>query len=126
MDPISHIAFSYILNLGHGNLWLIIGSVILDIDKIFTYVQRKFKGHESRTFLSELPFVCLLIGLSTIFNKDFAFGIISHYMLDFLVGETKPFNPFQNNIVNFNLKTNHKIVLGAIIWLIGGILYTVF
>ena len=126
MDPISHIAFSYILNLGQGSLWLIIGSVILDFDKIFTYVQRKFRGHESRTFLSELPIVCLLIGLSTIVNKDFAFGIISHYILDFLVGETKPFNPFQNNIVNFNLKTNQKIVLGAIIWLIGGILYIVF
>jgi hypothetical protein len=126
MDPISHIAFSYILNLGKGSLWLIIGSVILDFDKIFTYVQRKYRGHESRTFLSELPFVCVLIGLSTIINKDFVFGIISHYILDFLVGETKPFNPFQNNIVNFNLKTTHKIVLGAIIWLIGGILYTIF
>ena len=126
MDPISHIAFAYILNLGQGSLWLISGSVILDLDKIYTYFQRKFRGHESRTFLSELPLVCLLIGLSTIVNKDFAFGIISHYILDFLVGETKPFNPFQNNIVNFNLKTNHKIVLGAIIWLVGGILYTVF
>jgi len=126
MDPISHIAFAYILNLGKGSMWLIIGSLILDFDKIYTYTQRKFRGQESRTFLSELPFVCLLIGLATIINKDFTFGMISHYVLDFLVGETKPFNPFQKNIVNFNLKTTHKIVLGAIIWLIGGILYIIF
>lgn len=36
MDPISHIAFVYILAMRNIDTWFILGAVALDIDKIFT------------------------------------------------------------------------------------------
>ncbi|MEM5773120.1 MAG: hypothetical protein QXL86_02740 [Candidatus Aenigmatarchaeota archaeon] len=94
-----------------------------DIDKLFTYSKKKFKGHESRTMFSEIPVGSIIIFFSIFINKDLTLGLISHYLIDYLVGETKPFYPFFKNIVDFNLKFKYKIILGVILWTIGGVLF---
>ena len=122
MDPISHIAFVYILAMGNIDLWFILGAVAPDIDKIFTYRHGKFRGHESRTIVHELPVAALLVGISILINNGLCLGLISHYVLDFILGESKPFHPFFENIVDFNLELKYKIAIGAGLWLTGGLL----
>ncbi|MDI6806389.1 MAG: zinc dependent phospholipase C family protein [Candidatus Aenigmarchaeota archaeon] len=122
MDIISHIIFACILNFGSLNGWLILGSVLPDFDKFITYRKKQFKGYRSRTLFAELPFTSILIFLSVFINPSFTLGLISHYILDFISGETRPFYPFLKNVVDFNLKLKQKILVGVIIWLIGGIL----
>ncbi|NIO38066.1 hypothetical protein GTO27_10250 [Candidatus Bathyarchaeota archaeon] len=121
MDPISHIAFAYILAGGNINVWLILGAVVLDLDKIFTYTRKKFRGQESRTILHELSIAAPLIVASILINNALCLGLISHYVLDFLLGESKPFHPFFDNIVDFNLNLRYKIAIGAGLWLTAGL-----
>jgi len=122
MDPISHIAFVYILAMGNMDIWFILGAVAPDIDKIFTYRYGKFRGCESRTIVHELPVAALLVGISILISNGLCLGLISHYVLDFILGESKPFHPFFENIVDFNLELKYKIALGAGLWLSGGLL----
>lgn len=122
MDLISHIIFAYILNFGNFNIWLFFGSIVPDLDKFITYPKKQFKGYRSRTLFAELPFSSILIAFSILISPAFTLGLISHYVLDFLTGETRPFYPFFKNVVNFNLKLRHKILVGGLIWLIGGLL----
>jgi membrane-bound metal-dependent hydrolase YbcI (DUF457 family) len=124
MDLISHIIFAYILNFGKFDIWLVLGSMVPDLDKFVTYRKRYFGGYKSRTLFTELPFASIFIIISILINPFFTLGLISHYILDFLIGETRPFYPFFKNVVNFNLKLKYKILVGLIIWLIGGMLAT--
>jgi len=121
MDPISHIAFVYIIAMGNIDIWSVLGAVVLDIDKIYAYSHGKFRGHESRTILHELPIAALLVGISILINNGFCLGLISHYFLDFILGESKPFHPFFENVVDFNLELKYKIGIGAGLWLTIGL-----
>ncbi len=122
MDPISHIAFVYILGLRNISVLSILGAVAPDIDKIVTYARRKFRGHESRTIVHELPLAALLVSISILINNGLCLGLISHYFLDFILGESKPFYPFFGNIVDFNLELKYKIGIGVALWLTGGLI----
>lgn len=122
MDPISHIAFVYILGLRNISVLSILGAVAPDIDKIFTYAHRKFRGHESRTIVHELPLAALFVSISILINSELCLGLISHYVLDFILGESRPFYPFFGNIVDFNLEWKYKIGIGATLWLTGGLI----
>lgn len=121
MDPISHIAFVYILAMGNIDIWFVLGAVAPDIDKIFTYLHGKFRGHESRTIVHELPIAATLVGISILINNGLCLGLISHYFLDFILGESKPFYPFFGNVVDFNLELRYKIAIGAGLWLTAGL-----
>jgi len=63
-----------------------------------------------------------LVGISILINNGLCLGLISHYVLDFILGESKPFHPFFENIVDFNLELKYKIAIGAGLWLTGGLL----
>jgi len=125
MDPISHIAFVYILAMGNIDVWFILGAIAPDIDKVFTYAQGKFRGHESRTIVHELIIAAPLVGISTLINQGLSLGLISHYLLDFILGESKPFHPFFENIVDFNLGLKYKVVVGVVLWLTAGLLFMI-
>lgn len=43
-------------------------------------------------------------------------GIMAHFFLDFVTGETEPFSPFSRKRIDFNLSIPKKIILGGIIW----------
>jgi membrane-bound metal-dependent hydrolase YbcI (DUF457 family) len=122
MDLISHIIFAYILNFGNFDFWLFLGAMLPDLDKFVTYRKGYFGGYRSRTLFTELPFASILIIISNFINPLFTLGLISHYILDFITGETRPFYPFIKNVVNFNLKLKYKVLVGVIIWSIGGLL----
>ncbi len=122
MDLVSHIVFACLLNFGRVDFWLILGSILPDFDKVFTYPKRKFRGCESRTFFTELPMAAILIPVSFFFPHTFTIGLVSHYLLDFLTGETRPFNPFVRTVVDFELPLRYKALLGCIMWVIGGVL----
>ncbi len=121
MDIVSHIVFAHILS-GQKDLSLplLIGATIPDVDRFYMYLKGKFRGANSRTFFQELPFLSFLILFGIIINQPlFSLGVISHIFLDFITGETKPFYPFSEKIVDFNLSIKYKIILGAVIWGIG-------
>lgn len=126
MDIISHLVFAALLNGGMPSIWLFLGAVFPDIDKAVTYPKRHFRGHLSRTLFTELPLESIIVTVSIVFLPEFALGLISHYVLDYISGETKPFHPFFSNIVNFELNWKVKLLLAAIFWIIGWILVVKF
>ena len=121
MDIISHILFAHIV---YGkqvfSLEMAIGAVFQDLDRIYSYSRKRFFGAKSRTFFHELPFISAVILIAWILNfKLFVLGVISHVILDFITGHTKPFYPFYSKDVNFNLPLKAKLLLGVVIWVIG-------
>lgn len=123
MDIVSHVVFAWLLNGGEMTFWLLLGSMAPDFDKIFTYTKRNFRGYRSRTSWTELPVAALLIAGSVFVHPHLTLGLISHYVLDFLVGQSRPFHPLVGNMVDFNLPLKHKMVIGAVLWMVGGVLY---
>jgi len=122
MDLISHLIFAVLLNSGMPDVWLFLGAIFPDIDKAVTYPRKHFFSHLSRTLFTELPMESLFIAASIIIMPQFALGLISHYVLDYLSGETKPFHPFFGNTVNFDIPWKFKIFVSAVFWIIGWIL----
>ncbi|MBI2676250.1 MAG: metal-dependent hydrolase [Candidatus Aenigmarchaeota archaeon] len=129
MDLISHALFALILNQ-RFDLWVIVGSLLPDMDKLYTYPKKRFFRSESHTFIGEIPFASMFVFALSFLSPYFgpylfsmAFGYMSHILLDFLAGETKPFRPFLKDKVDFNLGMKGKLALGAAIWLIGLNLY---
>lgn len=118
MDTLSHIFFAHLLTSTRFSWWLVIGSLIPDLDKVYTFIiKKKFRGVESRTMFQELPVLSVLSGVFMIIGLfGIAQGILAHFLLDFLTGETKPFSPLSNKIINFNLSIPKKIILGGVIW----------
>ena len=118
MDALSHIFFTHILTGTRFSWGLVIGSVIPDLDKTYTFlVRRKFRKVESRTAFQELPFLSLMAGAFMVLGLlSVAQGILAHFLLDFMTGETRPFSPFSDRTIDFNLPIKGKIVLGGLIW----------
>lgn len=119
MDPVTHVFFTIILRLGQIDPWFVLGSILLDVDKLFTYSKGHLRGYKSRTAFHELPFASLFLLIASVINMNLCFGMISHLLLDFVVGETRPFFPFKNDIIDYNLELKYKFVVGAVIWLVG-------
>lgn len=126
MDIISHLVFAVLLNGGVPDILLLLGAVFPDLDKAVTYPKRHFLTHLSRTLFTELPLESIIIAISIVFIPQFTLGLISHYILDYLSGETKPFHPFFGNIVSFQPSMKVKLLVGAIFWIIGWILVVRF
>ncbi len=118
MDIISHIFFGIILYRGLDPL-LILGAILPDFDKVWTYPKKRIKGAASRTILTELPIMPLIAIAGYFFSPAFALGVISHILLDFVTGETRPFNPFVKDTVNFNWRLRYKLILVGAIWGLG-------
>ncbi len=132
MDLISHAIFAMVLG-GHFDVWLVVGSALPDVDKIYTYPKKLFRGAGSHTALGELPLgllMVLLLETGAVLAPGFGailgplgLGILSHLLLDFLTGETGPFRPFLGERVGLRWTLRVKVVLGVVIWIIGGILF---
>lgn len=120
MDFISHIFFSIIF-LKEISWFGIFGAIFPDLDRFYSYLfKRKFFGHESRTWFHDLPFLSIIILFGILLKiYPLVLGIISHIFLDFVVGATRPFYPFNKKVVDNNLSFKQKIILGGIIWAIG-------
>ena len=118
MDIISHIFFGIIL-YGRVDLLLVLGTILPDFDKAWTYPRRRIRGADSRTIVTELPIMPLVAIAGYFFSPAFSLGIISHILLDFVTGETRPFNPFSKEKVNFNWPLKYKLVIAVIIWASG-------
>ena len=121
MDIISHILFAFLLaGQKELSLPLLLGAVLPDIDRLYSYPTGNYRGAKSRTLFQELPFLSLLMIIGILIGETlFALGIISHFLLDFLTGETQIFYPFYIKPVNFNLSISFKIIVGVIVWVIG-------
>ena len=132
MDLISHAVFAMVLG-GHFDVWLVAGALLPDIDKLYTYPKKGFRGAGSHTALGELPLgllLVLVVETGAVIAPGFGaalgplgLGILSHLLLDFLTGETGPFRPFLRERVGLAWGLKVKIVLGAVIWIIGGVLF---
>jgi hypothetical protein len=121
MDIISHVLFAFLLaRQKELSLPLLLGAVLPDIDRFYSYPMRNYRGAKSRTFFQELPFLSLMLIIGILIGEPlFSLGIISHFLLDFLVGESRVFYPFYKKPVNFNLPLRFKVLIGGIIWAIG-------
>ncbi len=129
MDIISHVFFALMLNQ-YFDWWVALGSVLPDLDKLYTYPKKRFFRSESHTFAGEIPFSVLFVLIFSLLSLYFgqhlfslAFGYMSHILLDFLVGETKPFRPFLKDKVDFNLSLRRKAVVGIVVWVSGLYVY---
>ena len=128
MDLISHVFFGMLL-YGRFDIWVVVGAVLPDIDKVYTYPKKIFRGAYSHTFIGELPtgvLIVLMLQLMGFVNPLFfsvGFGYMSHILLDFITGETVPFRPFVKERVNYNWSPKKKIVIGAAFWIAGAALY---
>lgn len=128
MDLISHLFFSLLL-YQRFDVWLLIGSILPDIDKIYTYPKKRFRGASSHTALGELPFGTTLLLASRLLSilypllTALTFGILTHILLDFITGETRPFRPFVTERVDFNWPIKAKIIIGMFLWGMGLIFY---
>lgn len=128
MDLISHGFFALLL-YQRLDFWLILGSILPDIDKVYTYPKKRFRGASSHTALGELPFGSVLLLASLIlslfypFLYSLTFGILTHILLDFITGETRPFRPFVTERVDFNWSVKKKIMIGAVLWGLGLLIY---
>ena len=118
MDTLSHIFFVHLLTSSRFSWGLVVGSILPDLDKVYTFlIKKKFRKAESRTLFQELPFLSVLSGLFVALGLfEIAQGILAHFVLDFMTGETRPFSPFSDKIINFNLSIPGKIILGGVIW----------
>lgn len=118
MDALSHIFFAHLITSTRFSWGLVIGSLIPDLDKVYTFlIKKKFRKVESRTRFQELPFLSLLSGMFMILGLfEIVQGILLHFLLDFVTGETRPFSPLSDKIIDFNLSIPKKIVLGGLIW----------
>jgi membrane-bound metal-dependent hydrolase YbcI (DUF457 family) len=118
MDLISHILFGIILYQA-VDPFLILGTVLPDVDKAWTYPKRRIRGANSRTVLTELPLMPLIAIAGFFFSPAFSLGVVSHLVLDFITGETRPFNPFSTETVDFNWSLKTKLVLAGVLWTSG-------
>lgn len=86
---------------------MLIASVIVDLDHIVPILKQRrilgIRGSEWRSSLHELLGVSLFstLSLGAWFQDHdlgiaLALGFIMHYVLDFLVGQTRPFYPYSN------------------------------
>ena len=114
MDLISHIFFGLIL-YGGVDPFLILGTILPDFDKVWTYPKKRIRGSESRTIVTELPIMPLVAIGGYFISPAFTLGVISHMFLDFITGETRPFTPLVKDKVSFNWKLRYKIIIAAII-----------
>jgi len=141
----SHIFLSYLVYTSitpTPNLYLVpflIASVALDLDHIPAYIMNKKKYHKVagtlwRTRLHELyglilfSFIILIVWFfNHLLAQILAVGIIMHYIIDFLTGETRPFYPYSKEkiqiffIKNKQARTLLEILLfagliGLILW----------
>jgi len=118
MDPITHVLFSAIL-FNKLDPALVFGSVLPDLDHIYSYLKGNLRSYRSRTPLHELPALSFLIAISSFLNPSLSLGLISHAVLDFITGDTRPFYPFHKGVVRFNLPAKLKVLLAVIVWAIG-------
>ena len=98
---------------------MILGALLPDLDHIWTYIKRNFRGADSRTWFHELPVAGMLAVGAVFVWPDFGLGLIAHIFLDFVTGETRPFAPFSKLKVDFNWSVRVKMVIGGILWAIG-------
>jgi hypothetical protein len=122
MDLLSHIVLAALLAHGRMSWWLILGAILPDFDKILTYPRGYMTTHRARTAWAELPLSSLLILMALPIHTHLVLGMVSHHILDYLVGETRPFYPFFKSVVSFNLRLRYKALLAVILWFIGGVL----
>ena len=119
MDLFSHIFFS-IMFFKKVFYLAIFGAIFPDLDRLYSYPKKRFFLYGSRTWWHELPFLSSVMLIGLVFRLyPFVLGIISHIFLDFVTGSTRPFYPFSEKVVDFNLSKKAKIILGGIIWAIG-------
>ena len=120
-DIISHIFFAFLFARQKTlSIPLIVGAIFPDLDRLYSYPKGIYQGAKSRTFFQELPFLSIVMAVGLLINQPlFSVGIISHFLLDFLTGETHPFYPLSKKKVNFNLPLHLKILVGVILWVIG-------
>lgn len=118
----NHIAVSYvvyILSFGQTKYLVpfLIASVIVDIDHIIPWLRKgkdeKYSGALWRTRLHELYgmviFSLIIMALwffSPLLAKILWLGIIMHYSIDFLTGETRPLYPYSDTKVQIFFKEN--------------------
>lgn len=123
VDIISHIIFAFLIAKQKAfSFPLFLGAVLPDLDRLYSYSRGKYRGAKSRTLLQELPFLSLLITIGVLIGQPlFSLGITSHFLLDFLLGETLPFSPFFKKNVDFNIPIRFKVIIGGIIWVIGAV-----
>ncbi len=141
----SHILLSYAVYSAvapEANAYLVpflISSIVVDIDHVPAYLLNKPKhtkicGALWRTRLHELygaTFFSFVIILVWLFNQTLAqilaVGIIMHYIIDFLTGETRPFFPYSNEKIQiFFVKSKIWLIILEFIFsfsLIGLILW---
>ena len=116
----NHIAVSYvvyILSFGQTKYLVpfLIASVIVDIDHIIPWLRKgkneKYSGALWRTRLHELyglVILSMIIMALWFFNpllaKVLFLGILMHYSIDFLAGETRPFYPYSDTKVQIFFK----------------------
>lgn len=139
MQLTSHVAIAYIvykLVFKDSNEYLIpflIATVFIDLDHIFVLKANKEKlkslkpmGALSRTRLHELyglvffsTIFLLLYFVDSLLAKVLSLGLILHYILDFLTGETRPFYPYSDEKIQIFFTKNRKgrIILEVILFL---------
>ncbi len=121
MDFVSHVILAHFMT---GTLIfskeLTFGSLFPDLDKVYVYAKRKFRRAESRTWFHELPFLSLVVLIASLTHHHlFACGVITHIFLDFVTGETRPFYPFIEKKVDYNLSLKIKAVMSVMVWASG-------
>lgn len=134
----SHILLSYVVYSAvapEPNIYLVpflVASIFVDMDHVPVYLINKSRstkicGASWRTRFHELygaTFFSLIIILVWLFNQTLAqilaIGIIMHYIIDFLTGETRPFFPYSNEKIQiFFIKNKIWRIVLEIIFLFG-------
>jgi len=128
----SHLAVNYIVWLlvfGNttDNLFpYLIASVAIDIDHVIPFHndQKRPSGSDWRTRMHELygmvalsvP-VAILWFINKMFAQAIALALLLHYMIDFLVGESRPFYPYSQMKMQIFFKKSKRwrIILEIII-----------
>ncbi|GEM_PF-5741003 len=119
MDIISHAIFG-IFFAKQVSLQAVIGGVLPDLDRLYTYPKGKYFRHESRTWFHELPFLSVVMAAGFLLGFPlFSLGVLSHVFLDFVTGSTRPLYPLSRKHIDFNLPKKAKVALGATIWATG-------
>ena len=121
MDFVSHVFFAHFLAWKFEfSKELALGSLFPDIDRVYAYLNQKFRKAESRTWIQELPFLSIVVFVSLMSGHNyFAVGVVSHVFLDFVTGETRPFYPFIENKIDYNRSLRTKALMSVIIWVFG-------
>ena len=123
MDIVSH-GILGILFAKEVSLLAVAGGLFPDIDKLYTLAKGRYRREDSRTWFQEPPFLSFVVVAGFLLGiPAFSLGVISHYFIDFITGSTRPFNPFNKKVIDFNLSIPQKIALGAVIWFIGAAVF---